>query len=422
MRIISWLKDIRTYVKSGNWKREIISDSKYPYIIKLGIALLRLTGKATPYYWNGIRQHCINKNIEIKYIGNGCDEKSIMRSAIIDNGKIINAKVDTIHFDDAYYLRLKDVITLSGIGSFIHDGEILSPKSRGYWISLNHTANDAIVRYDEKKCYLLKQTEIKTISRGILLVSRWPKNLCHVIIDVMLRLHTVDVDSEFDNWPILMSELTLQDSRFMAVVKRFNTKNRQIILLNNNQNYRVNDAIIPSFLNMNISKKVWNGALSLSGFLAHDQVMYIRRIWDCNPNAIGTRKIFVFRPCHDRLLNEELVMEYFLHKGFELIDMGSLSFEQQVECFQNTKWMIATHGAALTNVALCPHNAKIVQITAPEIMNNVRFDNLAYKAGCKFFSIEGHVVKKQFNHLAPGLKIELPIERCNQILKILQED
>ena len=70
----------------------------------------------------------------------------------------------------------------------------------------------------------------------------------------------------------------------------------------------------------------------------------------------------------------------------------------------------------------CPHNAKIVQITAPEIMNNVRFDNLAYKAGCKFFSIEGHVVKKQFNHLAPGLKIELPIERCNQILKILQED
>lgn len=408
------------YILHGEWKRDIITNSKHPYIIRTIVFIYKLVGKVIPLSWNGIIQHCIDYKIVRYMVDEKSDEKAVVYPAIIKNGQVTDAKTDIVHFPGTFYLELENVITLYGIGCFIHYGEIVSPKESGYWVSLNHTANDHVIRYNRNKCYLIKQN-LLSIPKGILLVSRWPENLCHVIIDVMLRLHIVDQDPKFDEWPILISELTIKNIRFMEVVQLFNIKHRPIITLRDKQNYMVSHAIIPSFLNKNITQKVWNGALSIAGFLSKKQVEYFRNICDCHPETKGNRKMFVFRPRHDRLTNEEEIMFFFQKNGFELIDTGNLTYEQQVECFKNVKWMVATHGAALTNIALCPSNATIVQITVPEIMHNVRFDNLAYNCGCKLFNIEAEVVEQPLSHLAPGLKMELPIERCTEIMKVFEQ-
>ena len=96
-----------------------------------------------------------------------------------------------------------------------------------------------------------------------------------------------------------------------------------------------------------------------------------------------------------------------------------MSFEQQIECFRQAKWLVATHGAALSNLPFCPSNVVVVQITSSEIVNNVRYENLAFNVGCTFASIEAETIETQHSHLAPGLKLKLPIERCDEIISFL---
>lgn len=51
-----------------------------------------------------------------------------------------------------------------------------------------------------------------------------------------------------------------------------------------------------------------------------------------------------------RIINEELIIERFRSLNFEIVELETLSFEQQVYLFSNSGVIIATHGAGLVNL------------------------------------------------------------------------
>lgn len=419
-RKVDHLSGFIKYIHSKEWQNETIANSRYPFLIKLFVFFLRLGGRVKLVVWNGFAKHCKENNIEIHICDSACDETSIFYPVTIKGDAIVDACYKTVHFSESFYVELTNVMSLYGTGCIVHSGEILSFKDSHYWISLNHTQNHTVIRYKDNCCCIRREAP-ERLPNGILLESRWPLNLCHVIYDVMLRLRLVDNAPAYDQWPLLISELTLGDTRFASVVRLFNTKNRKVIPLKTHSNYLIDRAVVPSYLNQSVHHS-FNGAQSTTGFLSKTNVLFIQSLLSFDRSKKGTRKFYVYRPNHDRLVNEEEVVSFFSNQGFEIIDPGNMSFLQQIECFSQTRWMVATHGAALSNLPFCPSHAVVVQITSSEIINNVRYENLAFNAGCLFACILAETVEVKFPHLAPGLGLRLPVERCNEIMCFFEKN
>ena len=83
------------------------------------------------------------------------------------------------------------------------------------------------------------------------------------------------------------------------------------------------------------------------------------------------RRVFVSRKlARGRTLLEEAELEpLLLDKGFELVAMEALSFDEQADLMSRTQVMLAPHGAGLTNMLFCPEGARIAEIADPAYPN-----------------------------------------------------
>ncbi|UVI39561.1 glycosyltransferase family 61 protein [Qipengyuania spongiae] len=84
-----------------------------------------------------------------------------------------------------------------------------------------------------------------------------------------------------------------------------------------------------------------------------------------------TRKIFISRRNSRgrKLVNEDELWPVLRLLGFERFLMEDLEFEQQVELMQQTRILVAPHGAGLTNMIFCPAGGHVLEIADPGFPN-----------------------------------------------------
>lgn len=70
-----------------------------------------------------------------------------------------------------------------------------------------------------------------------------------------------------------------------------------------------------------------------------------------------------------RIVNETALWDMLRELGFEKVRMEELDFVQQVAMMQQTRVLLAPHGAGLTNMIFCPPGADIVELADPEFPN-----------------------------------------------------
>jgi hypothetical protein len=70
-----------------------------------------------------------------------------------------------------------------------------------------------------------------------------------------------------------------------------------------------------------------------------------------------------------RLLNEEEITAFLMTIGFEVVCAGDLSFREQVALFRNASFVIAPHGAALTNMVFAPPGATLIEFFGQNYIN-----------------------------------------------------
>jgi len=83
------------------------------------------------------------------------------------------------------------------------------------------------------------------------------------------------------------------------------------------------------------------------------------------------RKIFIGRggAKHRQLIYEKEIASHLLKMGFETVECGKLSVQEQAGLFHSADMVVGAHGAALTNLIFCRPGTKVVELFSPRYVN-----------------------------------------------------
>jgi capsular polysaccharide biosynthesis protein len=108
-------------------------------------------------------------------------------------------------------------------------------------------------------------------------------------------------------------------------------------------------------------------------------------------SATGERRLYLRRGgLVRRLTNEAEVEAHLVQRGFEVVQPGSLSLDEQVRLFREAAVIVAPTGAALTNVAWCRPGTRVIVIAAdhPAMPNEV-WEQLGAVSGAELAFVKG---------------------------------
>jgi hypothetical protein len=96
------------------------------------------------------------------------------------------------------------------------------------------------------------------------------------------------------------------------------------------------------------------------------------------PSGPPARRVFVSREKSRgrRITNEDELWGMLEARGFEKVFMEDMAFCEQVRLMQQTRVLVAPHGAGLTNMLFCPVGSHVVELADPTFPNP-NFYNLA---------------------------------------------
>lgn len=69
-----------------------------------------------------------------------------------------------------------------------------------------------------------------------------------------------------------------------------------------------------------------------------------------------------------RIINEEKLLKKLLPYNFQLVHPETLSLRQQIDIFSQAEWIVAPHGAGLTNILYATAGAKVLEFFEPSIL------------------------------------------------------
>lgn len=106
-------------------------------------------------------------------------------------------------------------------------------------------------------------------------------------------------------------------------------------------------------------------------------------------NVQGTDKIYISRQKAEvrKLLNEEEAIVVLKKYGFTTVNMEDYSWQEQVQIMKNVRYLVAPHGAGLTNMIFIQNKACILELLPVRLNNTVNYCyfNLASALGHGYY-------------------------------------
>jgi len=122
---------------------------------------------------------------------------------------------------------------------------------------------------------------------------------------------------------------------------------------------RADELIVPSLPDTNLKTPPFVVPWLRSQFLPGDIGAPHRRLYVGRGQKKHTR----------RLENEAELLDALEPFGFEAVDPGAMAPAEQVRCFAEAECVVGVHGAGLTNLAFAPPGAGVVELFAPDYVN-----------------------------------------------------
>lgn len=125
------------------------------------------------------------------------------------------------------------------------------------------------------------------------------------------------------------------------------------------------------------------------GVVPPETVEFLQTTFSAKKTRSG-RKIFIGRggAKHRALAHEREIAENLLRRGFEAVECGQLSVQEQADSFGSADTVVGAHGAALTNLIFCRPGTRVVELFSPRYVNPC-YRDLSVAAGLKHSAVIG---------------------------------
>ena len=113
---------------------------------------------------------------------------------------------------------------------------------------------------------------------------------------------------------------------------------------------------------LRIERYWFAGPTMLSGCPDPLGVNWLRQAFLRDPQPPQTRLLYVDRNAPTRnLTNRQEVRNLFEKRGWEIIDPGQLTFDEQMTTFRGAQAIVGTHGAAMTNILWAAGGTRVLE-------------------------------------------------------------
>ena len=247
--------------------------------------------------------------------------------------------------------------------------------------------------------YCEKPITRKTINidKGIMLSGGASYNYYHWFTEFLPRMSLIEMSNKYNNYPILIDYETSKINSIMDSLKTFNKENREIIILQEKNEYKINHLVKPSLLSwmaMNLKENIILKAEHC--IISEECINSLREAF--LPVNLNTpfRKIYISRKNTARkLLNQNAIIEIVEKYGFEIVYPEELSLEEQVKLFSECKILIGQSGAGFTNLLFMQKNTQAICLVADKIDYSgfSYFSNIASIVGVNLINLAGKKIK-----------------------------
>jgi len=184
----------------------------------------------------------------------------------------------------------------------------------------------------------------------------WSFGYYHWMCDVLTRLHTVLPQLTPDIQVILPPNLKPWQSRSLELI---GLSQNQCVSYTGKRPWKVEQLFYAS-------------PVAMTGDHESKSLLWVRdTVWQrClggAPTRIGWRKLYLTRnqTWSRNIVNETELIPPLRERGFEVMDCGKLSFDEQVRLFSEAAYIVGPHGAAFTNMLWSPPGLKVLEIFEP---------------------------------------------------------
>lgn len=141
--------------------------------------------------------------------------------------------------------------------------------------------------------------------------------------------------------------------------------------------YEMEEALLPSLP-------------GVPGVVPPETVDFLRNVFPTRKNP-RSRKIFIGRgeAKHRPLIHEMEIWAQLQNRGFDSVDCGKMSVQEQANIFGSAEVVVGAHGAALTNLVFCRPGTPVVELFSPAYVNPC-YRDLCVAAGLRHAAVIGN--------------------------------
>jgi capsular polysaccharide biosynthesis protein len=308
---------------------------------------------------------------------------------------------------ETFIISIPDGRVFGSMGAIItHDDKLILDVSLEFGIGNNATKVDShhVFKYPKlPKCQEIPETIAVLATAG-------GDNYFHWLTDALPRVEIIK--KTFSNGTKNINKYVV--NKGFPIIEEsleiLGISKDMLIFIDSKQQVQAKNLVVPSLVGSTGNPPAWVCTFLRENFLKHKaDIPVISKLYISRSKAR-----------YRKVTNEEDVLECLTKFGFTPVWLEEHNFATQIALFSNAEYIVAPHGAGLTNLMWCNSSAKILELFSPNYVN-VCFWAIANQIGLEYFYLIGNG-KKPPNYFDPHLgedNINISIEELNQSLKIV---
>jgi hypothetical protein len=263
-----------------------------------------------------------------------------------------------------YIAELKDIVVIPGCKILLNaKGEALSDEIDSGIRLFNLGPKLCDMKITDGPCLHLNSVDAESavIPVGIHLTGEHETNYFHWIVEILPRLFLFEKCMTDKQIPLLISNDL--HANLYSLLDRIRATERPVLKLQRSCHYLVARLIYPSDVTRifdTYDRAPGTDTVYLPVALLREMAKRIKRgtvpAGSCFGKCLYIRRNSGYR----KLLNEAEIERLLVAKGFEVVETGSLSIDEQITRFSQARIIVGPSGAAMANMLWCEPGARVV--------------------------------------------------------------